>query len=106
MNVTPDPYRRIVFTVAELADPDEGRVVLEAVAEDPRFRGVVWRWWGGPLVEYGLPGHPVGVVNVWDYETGTTRVPFTAGALAEHLAGVYADPEEVAAVRAEVAHGD
>lgn len=87
------------FTVAENGSE------LVAVSDDPRLLEVVWQWAGGEYVEYGLPRHPVGVVNVWDYRAGAPRVAFTVDGLREYLEGLYADQDEVEAVRAEVAHG-
>lgn len=80
---------------------------LVATTTDPRLRGLVWRWTPGTgQVEYGLPGHPVGTVNVWDYRRGISEIDGTPEALRAVLEDRYTDPENVAAVRAEVAHGD
>lgn len=80
---------------------------LVAVTDDARLRGVRWCWTPGTgQVEYGLPGHPVGTVNVWSYATGRPRIDPTAEALRDELEARYADPVEVSAVRDEVAHGD
>lgn len=90
------------FTVRVLPDGD-----YVATCDDPRLAEVQWRWTPGTgQVEYGLPGHPVGVVNVYDYRVGAARIAPTVEALAAELAGRYADPAEVDAVRTEVAHGD
>lgn len=78
---------------------------LTATSTDPRLLEVVWRWTGGGVIEYGLPGHPVGVVNVMDYGAGKPRVDFTPEAFAAHLDSVYADIEQLEAVADEVAHG-
>lgn len=90
-----------VFVVTATADGD-----LVATTSEVRLRGVEWRWTPGTgAVEYGLAGHPVGIVNVWNYAAGTCGLPPTEEALAAHLEELYADPEAVAAVRSEVAHG-
>jgi hypothetical protein len=90
----------IRFTVTD--DGDD----LVAVADDPRLRGVQWRWTPGTgQVEYGLEGHPVGTVNVWDYAAGQPDIEPSADALAATLEARYADVDEVRAVRAEVAMG-
>lgn len=78
---------------------------LTATSNDPRLHEVEWRWTGGGVIEYGLPGHPVGVVNVYDYKLGRPRLDFTAEAFRQHLDDVYADVDQVEAVADEVAHG-
>ena len=80
---------------------------LVADTDDPRLRGI--RWWWTPdtgQVEYGLDGgHPVGIVNVWDYAAGAPGIAPTAEALAAHLSDRYADPDNVGALLDEIAHG-
>ena len=35
-------------------------------------------WEGGPYIDLGTrPGRAAEVINVWDYETDTARVPYT-----------------------------
>lgn len=89
-----------MFTVAGVEGGD-----LLATSDDVRLRGVQW-WWtpGTGAVEYGLPGHPVGIVNVWDYRAGECGIEPTAAALRAVLEELYADPDAVDAVRSEVAH--
>ena len=90
----------MAFTVTDLGDE------LVAESDDPRLRGVVWWWDGGPYADYGLAGsEPVNVLNLWDYRTSAPRVAVTAEAFAEYLTAVYADDDEVEATVACIAHG-
>lgn len=92
-------YRFVVETDAASGD-------YVARSTDPRLAEVEWRWTPGTgQVEYGLPGHPVGVVNVFDYRAGRCRIAPTADALEAELVERYSDVAEVHAVAAEVAHG-
>lgn len=93
------------FEVTKILASDGGGPELVAVTDAPELAEVEWRWSGGAYVEYGLPGHPAGVVNVYDYETGSPYLVFTPEALAQHLEELYAEAEAVAGVADEVAHG-
>lgn len=47
---------------------------------------LVAQYSGGPYIEIGERlGHPVEVINVWDYEKGEARIPFTQEAVREAL---------------------
>lgn len=88
-----------MFHAVRLADE------VVASSDDSRLRGVVWWWAGGPYIKYGLAGAPVGVLNVWDYETDSARIAFSAEALADYLSIVYLDPDEIAATVETIARG-
>ena len=60
-------------------------------------------WFGGEYIEYGLPGHPVDVFNVYDYAKGGPSIDRTAEALADYLAERLSDPEERETVSRSVA---
>lgn len=85
----------------------------ELQALSGRFPGVLWRWWGGEYCELGPQGgeletgawSPVAVVNLWDYETGARRIPFTVAAFAEHLEQLYSCDNEAAAVLEQLSQG-
>ena len=70
---------------------DEG---WRASADHPELRGVVFDWYGGEYIEYGLAGHPVDVYNVYDYGKGGPFIDRTAEALAVYLAERLAEPQE------------
>ena len=98
-----DPVRIDVVPIRRDPDSftrDEG---WRATTGHPELRGVVFEWYGGEYVEYGLEGHPVDVFNVYDYEKGGPSIDRTAEALAGYLAERLAEPDERETVSRAVA---
>jgi hypothetical protein len=79
--------------VAEIADQSDTYIAVEV--SDMRFV-----WHGGEYVEISLRDndegweHPHDVINLWDYETGSPRIPYTPNALERAVAEWIAERQE------------
>lgn len=52
-------------------------------------------WEGGAYIDVGFRfSRPLDVINVWNYETGSARIPFTRESLRQAIRDWHADYEE------------
>lgn len=79
---------------------------MECSTNTPDLLEVVWNWYGGRLVEFGLVGSATaGVVGVpYNWEEGTVHLDFTPAALEQFLSGLYTDPDQVTATVEDITH--
>ena len=63
---------------------DATKVVISITAHSSVFKFV---WWGGEYIDVFFIGSDSchDLINVWDYEAGETRVPFTPDGFAEAI---------------------